>query len=655
MFRPFVVPLFLFPALCAAQFCAAPIEKQSNDFWSQRTHQDSLRTGMVYRQAAIEEYRSLLEKHKGEPEYVYLYGRVLVGTKTPEAIALFDQVLEKDARFAPAHLSLVEIYRAPNFRDNGKARDHLAAWMTLCPEGLEGFHFLERWETSDFLREQVVRMRTLLETRHDRDAMAYYRTLWRLEFQASPANQYPRVKEKVRADLARMAVSADAATLREGHQLLGDPVPPETITAVNTGAAAMKTYSEWQVAHPYPKPDGKGVFDQNALRERNKAQLEASAEWIKKFPNDPFAWSQRIHAIQMNRESTSDEDVEFAVAGLKRAKDSGNRATTPEFQIASLYLQRGMHLSELPEMIGNGLTELEHAPQPENLQSDLYPAPPWMNLAEQQLRNQGYGYELLTDAYLRADQPGRALEGMAKLRKILDGHTPADPLSESRYWDKMGQIAEKQGRKLEALVDYQAEIRISGAMQGMVDSAKRKAKVLWTDLGGTEAGWTTYVGKTEGAKPVQAVSVIKEWDTKDTVLPELEIEDLQGKTWRLTEIKGKTTLVNLWATWCAPCRQELPHLQKLYDKWKYRKDFQIVTLNTDDNPGLIEGFMRENHYTFPVLPARAYVDRLVPSLSIPRNWIVNRDGVLKMEAIGFGNLNEDDWMAGIETKMKDAK
>ncbi|HEY3836175.1 MAG TPA: TlpA disulfide reductase family protein [Bryobacteraceae bacterium] len=127
-------------------------------------------------------------------------------------------------------------------------------------------------------------------------------------------------------------------------------------------------------------------------------------------------------------------------------------------------------------------------------------------------------------------------------------------------------------------------------------------------------------------------------------LPPFTITDISGTKWTLASLKNKTTLVNLWATWCEPCRKELPLLQKLYDRVKDRKDIAVITFNTDDNPGLIDPFLKENHYTFPVLPARDYVDSIVPSLAIPRNWIVNKQGVLASVTIGFNPSAGDAWV-----------
>ena len=154
--------------------------------------------------------------------------------------------------------------------------------------------------------------------------------------------------------------------------------------------------------------------------------------------------------------------------------------------------------------------------------------------------------------------------------------------------------------------------------------------------------------------PSTVVSSQLNWIQLDKPLPDFEISDAEGKSWRLADLKGKVTLVNLWATWCGPCRSELPYLQKLFNKVRERKDLAVVTLNTDDNPGLILPFLNENKYTFPVLPAAGYVAKLVPELSIPRNWIVDADGLLRKERVGFGN-GDDKWVDEMIETMEKAR
>lgn len=109
-------------------------------------------------------------------------------------------------------------------------------------------------------------------------------------------------------------------------------------------------------------------------------------------------------------------------------------------------------------------------------------------------------------------------------------------------------------------------------------------------------------------------------------------------------------LVNLWATWCGPCREEHPQLQKLYDKLKTRTDVQVITFNVDDEVGKVEPYMKEKGYTFPVLLAKSYIDDLIPSLTIPQNWIVDAKGKWQWEQIGFGAAAK--WEAEITSKLE---
>ncbi len=92
-------------------------------------------------------------------------------------------------------------------------------------------------------------------------------------------------------------------------------------------------------------------------------------------------------------------------------------------------------------------------------------------------------------------------------------------------------------------------------------------------------------------------------------------------------------------------------MQKLYERLKDRKDVQVVTFNVDDDVGLVAPFMKENKYTFPVIPAGDLVRQMVPMLGIPLNWIVDAGGVVRQEAAGFGGDGDrwaDEMVAALE-------
>ncbi len=92
-------------------------------------------------------------------------------------------------------------------------------------------------------------------------------------------------------------------------------------------------------------------------------------------------------------------------------------------------------------------------------------------------------------------------------------------------------------------------------------------------------------------------------------------------------------------------------VQKLYEKLKDPPDAQVITFSIDDHPGVLEPFLRQHGYSFPVLEARLYVEKVVPYMSAPRNWIIDRNGVLAKEQLGFGG-NGDQW---VEEMLKELR
>jgi peroxiredoxin len=110
------------------------------------------------------------------------------------------------------------------------------------------------------------------------------------------------------------------------------------------------------------------------------------------------------------------------------------------------------------------------------------------------------------------------------------------------------------------------------------------------------------------------------------------LTDLQGHSWNLKSLRGKVVLVNFWATWCPPCRKELPDLQALYDRFKER-GFVILGIS-DEDYAKVQPFVAEHKMTYPVLldPGRK-VNKLYEIQGIPRSLIYDRNGKLAAQAI----------------------
>ena len=101
----------------------------------------------------------------------------------------------------------------------------------------------------------------------------------------------------------------------------------------------------------------------------------------------------------------------------------------------------------------------------------------------------------------------------------------------------------------------------------------------------------------------------------------------------------------VWATWCEPCRAELPYFAKLAQRLKGRDDVLVISFNTDDNIAIAQAFVRSQAYTFPVLSAKQYAEDLMPLFAIPRTWVI-RNGVIVKEYRGFAG-GGDKWVEEI--------
>jgi peroxiredoxin len=110
------------------------------------------------------------------------------------------------------------------------------------------------------------------------------------------------------------------------------------------------------------------------------------------------------------------------------------------------------------------------------------------------------------------------------------------------------------------------------------------------------------------------------------------LTDLSGMQWNLRALAGKVVLVNFWATWCPPCRKELPDLEALYQRFRSRG--LVILAISDEDAGKVQPFVAEHTLTYPVLldPGRK-VNDLFQVEGIPKSFVYGREGKLVAEAI----------------------
>lgn len=121
--------------------------------------------------------------------------------------------------------------------------------------------------------------------------------------------------------------------------------------------------------------------------------------------------------------------------------------------------------------------------------------------------------------------------------------------------------------------------------------------------------------------------------------PELELSDLQGEAHSLAEYEGKVVLVNLWATWCPPCKQEMPDLLAYYEAHK-SEGFIIIAIEDGSPTADVIAFAEERGLTFPVWLDPQYIatEKAFRAPGLPSTYVIDRDGVVRLQWSGALNL-----------------
>jgi thiol-disulfide isomerase/thioredoxin len=123
--------------------------------------------------------------------------------------------------------------------------------------------------------------------------------------------------------------------------------------------------------------------------------------------------------------------------------------------------------------------------------------------------------------------------------------------------------------------------------------------------------------------------------------PELTLTDLQGVTHSLAEYRGQVVLVNLWATWCPPCREEMPVLQAYHNKYM-NKGFTIIAINDGDPTADVKQFVQDYRLTLPIWldPTYLATDQAFKTINLPSSYVIDRKGTIQLM-----------WVGGINRRM----
>ncbi len=186
------------------------------------------------------------------------------------------------------------------------------------------------------------------------------------------------------------------------------------------------------------------------------------------------------------------------------------------------------------------------------------------------------------------------------------------------------------------------------------DAIRSKIKITWKEvtLLGIVAVFVVLVavfiiaggkGPEQGGKPAAL----------GASAPEFRLPAPDGKLVGLSDYRGKVVMVHFWATWCPPCVEEIPALERLYRMFK-GKDFEILAVNIDEGSvGVVTSFLQKNGVSFPVLldPQRA-VPTLYGTFKFPESYIVDRQGVVRDKIIGPLDWAAPENVAALERMLQ---
>ncbi len=339
--------------------------------------------------------------------------------------------------------------------------------------------------------------------------------------------------------------------------------------------------ASWRAAHPQPKDMSEAGFAQY-LREKarflRELQLQhprstRAAEYYfdaVKFGAAPELTAEEVRGV-VDLELRYDRDYPFAIF----------RQDEIPLQAARAYLAHGVRLDEIP------------------------------NLAAEEVRRKRIEYEL-----------ARPLPGSAQIanERLERAELHADTVL-TEYWSQ-----KKDAGQMRLFVDRARAILAELApLPGATGNERRLFEQ-------EEAPWI----KTVTSLGIEAQSLAERravnWtDAPRIPFPEFSVADLQGRHWNLVAWKGKVVFLNVWGTWCGPCRAELPNVQKLFEETRNSPNLLVLTVNVDQDRELTSKFLRDNHYTFPVIVSPDFADLIDRTTGVPQSRFVDGQGRMLKE------------------------
>jgi len=642
--------------------------------------QDAVTVWPPPKQAAVEkmrqEARAEAEAHPDDPVARYLHLRAIADQLgVEENRRRLTELTETAPELPWPHHDLAWYWMSPPSReaeddvDPEAAARHLERFVELCPGrfltfiyyGTRGFGDEETW------RPRLPELRRRVEASAPLDRARRFPYLWALELRYRPREELDAQRQQMRRDLAELekldleGYPSWWQTLLDGYRQALDHEGVERIeerylaTFPCDARAGQLRLKRWSREH-----DGAAepLLSQGEEIPPLPGLYRALGDWLEECPGSSELVARRYLVTTGLPELPAAEvlrDVEAYVrlweAGLDRIYAY---YYVPYGEIAQHLVDRGLARERALELIERQLALDAEA------QREGYRPESESDAAKERWRRIATIRELeltltAADARIGLDQLAAAGEELEKAGTLADTlrtleSTPHRwPGLASRRWQLASELAELQDRPAEAFA-----FALRAATVGEEGDLEH-AEELWHQLGGGDDGWRALTRHAEEL----AERVVQEeptpWEDHDIPLPDFELADVDGRVWTLDDLRGKAVLINVWTTWCGPCRIEMPYLQELQKRLADRDDLAVVTLNVDRNPGVVLPYIEENGYDLPTLLGAGFVDDLEEPLSspgVPQNWLVDAEGTVRRWQSGFRDAEADSWVDDMVAELE---
>ncbi len=558
------------------------------------------------------------------PKTAYDEAFSLYGKQTPATRDLLNKILKENPNHGQALLLRARIASSQSFRDLNQAKSDIAQFHKACPKSYVTIFELAAVPDSTWLLQEAATLRSQLKDRTGQREAIAYPVLWHWERTALRSDQQEETRKLWAQDIEHLRNEKFPRTA-------------SWLGAIRNMEFNLERKFEWlpadfAVHHPHSAPSFYPEIQAIQDLGPTETAFLRFAQQAKRYPASTAVASYWQGPARKKLEQLPD-----AYLAMKSAMDldpDSFRSSPPiQINMAEDLVRRKLRFDLVPSFIFAGLESIQRETQSDRF-TDIYPN---SDKALTEPYNFWYldAYLPLIEAYAQINKPNEALDVLSQAQTILTRSRPPANASledrnrhlrmEANFWRVKGILAAARGKNFDALIAYRnsmASFPPRSSRPDERDEVMASARSIAKQLGATEEAWNDWEAKQPLDTFRAGVGGDNAWKTLALKQPDLKIKDMQGREYTPAQLATKRTFVNLWATWCGPCRAELPYLEKLSNQLKDREDIAVIALNVDEEATLVEPFLKRFNFTFANNLAQAYAYTMLPVMAIPANYIL---------------------------------